>query len=75
MVAGASGMSWRKFIKVDAYATLVWAIIILGLIQFLGQSFSYVKQVTKNVGLAVVVVVIVFILVETVVTKKAVKKL
>ncbi|MCX6785168.1 MAG: DedA family protein [Candidatus Komeilibacteria bacterium] len=75
VVAGASGMSRRKFIKVDAYATLAWAIIILGLVQFLGQSFDYIQRLTKNVGLAVAVVVIIFVLVEIVVGKKAVKKL
>lgn len=75
VVAGASRMNFKKFIKVDAWATIIWALIILQLVQILGRSFQYIKHLTKDLGVAIGLVVILFIIIEIILSKKASKSL
>lgn len=71
VAAGASQMNFRKFIRLDSWITLSWVLIILSVVQILGSSFQHVKHITKDIGLGAAGVLIIFIVIEILVSKKA----
>lgn len=75
VAAGASQMNFKKFIRLDGWTSGAWVLIVLSLVQVLGHSFEHIRRLTKDIGLAVAVMVVIAVVIEGVLTKKVSKSL
>jgi len=75
IMAGASLMNFKRFIRINGWTTAIWVLFILGLVQFLGHSFEYVKHLTKDIGLAAAGLIILLVAIEIILSRKATKSL
>lgn len=61
VVAGIARMNFQEFIKVDLPASFLWAAAFVLLGQFFGGSYGLLKDVLRDVGLALMIVVVLVI--------------
>ncbi len=59
LVAGISGMEYKKFLLYDFLGAVIWSIIIPLLGYFFGANWKLVKKIINRVGLGVIVLLII----------------
>lgn len=57
LVAGMAHMDFKEFIKVDVVAGFLWSITFVLLGRVLGESFSLISNLLKNVTIAILIIV------------------
>ncbi len=75
LLAGASKMEFKKFIKPAVISSTVWAIVVVSLGYLFGSSFALIQQYTKDIGISLSIVVIVIIVIQYLVNKEAEEKI
>ncbi|MFU8833467.1 MAG: DedA family protein, partial [Wenzhouxiangella sp.] len=62
-LAGASGVTYRRFLLFDVPAALVWALVWIGLGFFLGASWEAIKEVSGNAALLILILFVLAIII------------
>ncbi len=70
LVAGMANMNFREFIKVDIAAGFLWSVLFISLGRLLGESFTLISDWLKNITLAVIAVVVILLIAQTLLRKK-----
>jgi len=52
-LAGSSGMTYRRFLLFDFFATLLWAVCFLGLGYVLGESWDLIREISGRAAVLV----------------------